>query len=129
MRKLAAAGTNQDQSFHERTRKPATENSDINDEDDSKLPHNYRISRAHFPHLEKVHSNSRQQLKHKPEDKMEDLDVNRLIWRMSMIVTQQAAAHLGNDYLDTLARKFVDKDESVDSPGSSAVNGESQCVL
>ena len=40
-RKLAAAGTNQDQNFPERARTRATENSDINDEDDSKWPHNF----------------------------------------------------------------------------------------
>ena len=74
--KLAAAGTNQDQSFRERARKLAAENSDMNDEDDSKWPHNYRMSRANVPHLEKVYSNLRQQLKRKSEDKMEDLGVN-----------------------------------------------------
>ena len=78
-RKLAAAGKNHDPSFQVRARKLAAENSDINDEDDSKWPHNYRISRANFPHLEKVHSNSRQQLKREPEDKMEDLDVKTWI--------------------------------------------------
>ena len=62
-RKLAAAGTNQDQSFQERARKLAVENSDINDEDDSKLPRNYRISRANVPHLERVYSNVQQQHK------------------------------------------------------------------
>ena len=65
--KLAAAGTNQYQSFQGRARKLAAENSDINDEDDSKCPHTYRISRANVPHLEKVFSNLRQQLKRKPE--------------------------------------------------------------
>ena len=79
-RKLAAAGTNQDQSFQERARKLVAENSDINDEDDSKWPHNCRIYRANVPHLEKVYSNLRQQLKRRPEDIMEDLDVNSLIW-------------------------------------------------
>ena len=81
-RKLAAAGPNQDQSFPERARKIAAENSDIDGEDDSKGPQNYRISRANGPHLEKVHSNLRQPLKRKLEDKMEDFDVNTLIWRM-----------------------------------------------
>ena len=52
---------------------------------DSKWPHNLR-----------------QQLKRKPEDRMEDLDVNTLIRGMFMIVTQQAAVHLGNDYLENL---------------------------
>ena len=81
-----------------------------------------------------------------------------------MIVTQQAAVHLGNDCLgnlhstksatqnsetivrwnkevgqrkdrnswyipDRLARKFSEKDDSVDGPGSSAVNSESPCIL
>ena len=61
-----------------------------------------RISRADVPHLEKVYSNLRQQLKRKPEDKMEDLNVNTLIWRMFLIVTQQAAVHLGTGYLENL---------------------------
>ena len=99
-KKLAVVDTNQDQNFTERARKLAAENFDINDEDDSKLPHNLRKSRAYVQHLEKVHSNLRQQLKRKPEDKMEDLDVNTLIWRMFMMVTQQAAVHLGNDNLE-----------------------------
>ena len=64
-RKLAAVDTNLDQSFQERARKLATENFDINDEDDSKWPHSLRISRAVVPHLEKVHANLRQQLKRK----------------------------------------------------------------
>ena len=53
-------------------------------------------------HLEKVYSNLRQQLKRKPEDKMEDFDVDTLLWGMFMIVTQQAAVHLGIDYLENL---------------------------
>ena len=52
-RKLAAAATNQDPSFQEFARKLAAENLDINDEDDSKWPHNLRVSRANVPHLEK----------------------------------------------------------------------------
>ena len=79
----------------ERARKLAAENSDINDEDASKWPHNGRLSRAHVAHPEKVYSNLRQQLKRKPEDKMEDLDVNTLMWGMFQIVTQQAAVHPG----------------------------------
>ena len=101
-RKLAAAGTNKDPSFQDRARKLAAENSDINDEDSSKWPHNYRMSRANVPHFENVYSKSRQQLKRKPEDKMEDLVVNTLIWRMFMTATQQAAVHLGNDYFVNL---------------------------
>ena len=101
-RKLAAAGTHQDLSFQERARKLVGENSHINDEDDSKWPHNYRISRANVPHLEKVCSNLRQQLKRKPEDEIDHLDVHTLIRRMFMTVTQQAAVHLGNDFLENL---------------------------
>ena len=66
-RKLAAVDTNQDQSFQERARKRAAEYLDINDEDDSKWPHNLRVSGAHVPHLEKVYSNLRQQLKREAE--------------------------------------------------------------
>ena len=92
--------------------KLAAGNSDINDEDNSKWPHNLHISRANVPHLKKVYSNWRQQLKRKPEDKMEDLDVNTWIWRMFIIVTQQAAVHLGNDYLDNLhANKLSHKEQ------------------
>ena len=50
--------------------------------------------------IEKVFSNVRKTFGRKPGDKMEDLDVNRSIWRMIPIVTQQAAVHLGIDYLD-----------------------------
>ena len=82
-RKLAAVDMNQDQSFPERARKLAAQS-------------------ANVPHFERVFSNLRQQLKRKPEDKMEDLDVNTLIWRMFMIVTQHAAGHLGNDNVDNL---------------------------
>ena len=77
-RKLAAV--DQDQNFPELARKLAAENLDINDEDDSKRPHNLPVSRANEPHLEKVHSNLRRQLKREPEDKMEDLNVNTMIW-------------------------------------------------
>ena len=56
-RKLAAADTNQDKRFQERAGKLAAENFEVNDEDDSKWPHNLRISHANVPHLEKVCSN------------------------------------------------------------------------
>ena len=94
-KKLAATNTDQDQSYQERARKLATEILDINDEDDSKWPHNLRVSRAKVPHLQKVHSNLRQQLKREPENKMEDLCVNKMIWGTFMLVTQQAAVQLG----------------------------------
>ena len=79
-RKLAAKDTSQRQSFPESARKLAAENLDINDEDDSKWPYNYRLSCANVPHLEKVHANLRRQLEREPEDKMEDLSLNTMIW-------------------------------------------------
>ena len=96
MRKLAAADTSQSQSFPRR--KLAAENLGINDEDDSKLPHTLRVSRANVPHLVKVHANLRRQLKHEPQDKMEDLNLNTMICGTFMFITQQAAVHLGNDH-------------------------------
>ena len=101
-RKLAVADTNQDQNFPERARKLVPQNLDINDEDYSKWPHNLRVSRANVPNLETVYSNLRRQLERKPEDKMEDHDVNSLIWGMFMIVTQQAVIPLDNAYLENL---------------------------
>ena len=77
-------------SFQERVRKLAAENSDINHEEGSKWPHNYHISRANAAHFENVCSNLRQQLKREPEDKMEGLNVNTMMWRTFMLVTQQA---------------------------------------
>ena len=100
--KLAAVDTNLDQSFQEIARKLAVEHVDINDEDDSKWPHNLRTSRSDVPHLEKVYSNLRQLLERKQEDKMENFDVNTFVLGMCMIVTQQAAVHLGNDFFDNL---------------------------
>ena len=82
-------------------RETCAENSEIID-DDSEWPNNFHISRAYVPHLENVCSNLRQQLNRKPEDKMEALEVNTLIWGMFMTVTLQAAVHLGNDYLKNL---------------------------
>ena len=66
-----------------------------NDEDDSKWPHNLRVSRANIPHLEKVYANLRRQLKREPEDKMDDLYLNAMIRGTFMLVTQQAAVSLG----------------------------------
>ena len=98
-RELAATNTDQDQSFQERARKLAAENLDTNDEDDSKWPHNLRVSRANVPHLQKSTQTCDSS---EPEDKMEDLCVNTMIWRTFMLVTQQAAVQLGNDYLENL---------------------------
>ena len=70
-RKLAAVDTSQSQSFPDSVGTLAAENLDINDDDGSKWPHNLRVSRAHVPHLEKVHANLRRQFKREPEDQME----------------------------------------------------------
>ena len=75
---------------------------DINDEDDSKWPHNLRVSRADLPHLEKVYSNERRQLKLEAEAQMEDHNKNTMIRGTCMLVAQQAAVHLGTEYLENL---------------------------
>ena len=98
-KKLAAVDTNPDQNFPGRAKKFAAENLEINDEDDSKWPHTLRVSGANVPHLEKVYSNLRRQLKRETEDKMDYLNVNTMIWGTFMLVTQQAAVQLGNDYV------------------------------
>ena len=81
--------------------KLAAEKLDNTDEDDSKWPHNYRKTRANVPHLAKVCSNLREQLKRVPEDKMEDINVNT-IWGTFMLIAQQAAIHLGNEFTGNL---------------------------
>ena len=73
-RNLAAKDTSQGQRVPESAKNLAAENFDI-DDDDSKWPHNLRVSRADVPHLEKVYSNLRRPLKREPEDKMEDLNL------------------------------------------------------
>ena len=99
-------------------------NSDIND-DDSKWPHNYRISRANVPHLERVFSNLRQQLKRKPEDEKEDLDVNTLIWWMFMTVTYHSTKNQPQravkQWFD-VTRKLV-RDQT-EIQGTSMINGQ-----
>ena len=65
-------------------------------------PHNLHVSTANVSHLEKVLSNVRQRYGRKPEEKMEDLDVNTILWRMFMSVTLQAAVHLWNGHAEHL---------------------------
>ena len=66
---------------------------------------------AQSPHVSCQHSTHRNRKSTRTCDnnssasqktKMEDLGVHTSIWRMFMIVTQQTAVHLGNDYLDNL---------------------------
>ena len=51
------------------------ENSESIDGNDTVWPHNFHISAAYVPHLEKVFSNVRQKFCRKPRDNMADLDV------------------------------------------------------
>ena len=78
------------------TRLVASGNSDI-DGIGTVWPHNLLKYIVYVPSLEKVFSNVRQQYGLKPGDKMENLDVNAIIWRMFISVTLQAAVHLGKD--------------------------------
>ena len=117
-RKLAAAGTNQDLSFQECARNFAAENSEIIVVD-SKWSNNYHMSRVYVPHLEKVYSNLRQQLKRKPEDKMEDFDVNTLIRKVKQVfdMTRKLVRDLERNprcIRDRLATKFLENVDSVD---------------
>ena len=58
-------------------------------------PHNLHFSIAYVSHPGKVLSNVRQRFGRKLGDKMEDLDVNTILWKMYMSVILQAAVHLG----------------------------------
>ena len=55
-----------------------------------------------FHILRKFSRNVRQRYGRKPVEKMEDLDVNTILWRMFMSVTLQAVVHLGNGYAEHL---------------------------
>ena len=63
----------------------ASGNSDI-DDIGTTWPHNLHISTA---------SVTRLRYGRRPGDKMEDLDVNTIIWRMFISVTLQTTVHLG----------------------------------
>ena len=75
----AATETNKNLDLLARAEKPAAKGSNIVDVD-SECPNDFQISGAYVPHLEKVYSNLRQTIGHKPGDEMEDFDVNSLIW-------------------------------------------------
>ena len=139
------------------------ENPEINDEDDSKWPHNLRMSHANVPHLEKVCSNLRQQLKRKPEDRgprCEYVDIGNVYdchsasrsssWKRifgeftcnqksattnsKTIVRCDKKVVQGSErnpryFRNRLARKFLEKDNSVDWPSRSFFNSESRCIL
>ena len=62
-------------------------------------------------HLEKVHSNVRQQLGRQPEDEMPELDVNTtMIWGILMSATMKAAAHLGLREDHVIVQYFTELD-------------------
>ena len=52
--------------------------------------------------LEKVYSNVRRELGRPPNDDMEQIDVNMIIWIIFMSATMKAAVHLGKDYQENL---------------------------
>ena len=54
-------------------------NSEFIEGNDTVWPHNFHISAAYVPHLERVFSNVRQKFGRKRGAKMEDLDVNTSI--------------------------------------------------
>ena len=151
---FAAADTSQSQSFPESARKLAAENVDINDEAHSKWPRNFRISRAYIPHLEKVDANLRRQFRRRPEDIMDDLNLNTMIWGTFILVTPRAEVYLGKNCLenlhstknqpqgrcnqeacqwtdrnswnirDQLARRILEEDDSVELPRSAVVDSK-----
>ena len=104
-RRLAAEKDPELVNFHENlksTRKlAASGNSDI-DGIGTVRPQNLHISTAYAPHLEKVFSNVRQRYGRKLGDKIEDLDVNAIKWKIFLFVFLQAAVHL-----ERLCREFT----------------------
>ena len=65
-------------------------------------PHNFHMSPAAVPHMEKVCSILRQIYGGSPTDDLNDLDENNAIRGLLMNVTLQAAVHLGRDYMENL---------------------------
>ena len=105
-RRLVATEKDQElQNFHEnlksRKKLVASGNSDI-DGIGTIWAHSLHLSTAYVSPLEKVLSNVRQRYGRKPGDKMEDPNVNTIMWWMFMSVTLQAAVHLGKDYAENL---------------------------
>ena len=60
-----------------------------------KWPHNFHMSPAAVPHMEKVYSIVRQIYGRSPTDDLNDFDENNAFWGTFMNVTLQAAVHLG----------------------------------
>ena len=66
-----------------------------------KLPHNFHMSSAIVPRMEKVYSIFRKIYDRSHTDNLNDLDVNIAIWDIFMNTTLQAAVH-GQDYMENL---------------------------
>ena len=59
------------------------------------------ISPSNVDHLDKVYSNVRQKLGRQPKDDM--LEIDRIIWRIfMMLASMKAAVHLGQHYQENL---------------------------
>ena len=91
-RKLAAEGTNKDPSFQECARKLAAENSDINDEDDSKWPQNDRISRANVQRtVKQLFDVTRKLVKHQKEIQgISMINWQEISWKRTTLLTDWA---------------------------------------
>ena len=79
-----------------------SENSGNPDAGSKKWPHNFHVSPAVVPHMEKVYSIVRQIYGRSPMDDLIDLDVNIATWYIFMDVTLQAAVHLGRYSVENL---------------------------
>ena len=60
--------------------------------------HNPHVSPATIHHTEAVFSIIRKIYEREPDDLLDDLDVNMVIWGIFLNTTLQAAVHLGQDY-------------------------------
>ena len=67
-----------------------------------KWPHNFHMSQASVPHMEKVYSIIQKVYGRSPTDELNDFDVNNAAWSIFMNVTVQPAVHLGRDSLENL---------------------------
>ena len=80
----------------------SSENSGNSKAGSRKWPHNFHMSPAVVPRMEKVHSIVRKKYGRSPTDDLNDFDMHTTVWGIFMNVTLQAAVHLGRDYMETL---------------------------
>ena len=97
----AAVETNRDLNLFPSAGRLAAKGSDIVDID-SGWPNHCQICAASVRHLEKVNLHLRRKIGRKPDDDLNDLDINTLIWRMFMSATLAAAVHRGTNYVENL---------------------------